>query len=100
MIYLRPMIICFEVPYDKDELVDDASVLHVLEPVTCAKNKHVIYIATKTDEFKLLSSLHTLGYTEFDVLCNLDCLEEILFKYADLPWFSKHTYHVIGSIHS
>ena len=85
-----------EVPCDKDELVDDASVLHVLEPVTCAENKHVIHIATKTDEFKLLSSLHTLGYIEFDVLCNLDCLEESLFKYADLPWFSKHTYHVIG----
>ena len=50
-----------EVPCDKDELVDDASVLHVLEPVTCAENKYVIHIANKTDEFKLLSSLHTLG---------------------------------------
>ena len=38
-----------DVPCDKDELVDDTSVLHVLEPVTCAKNKHVIHIATKTD---------------------------------------------------
>ena len=56
-----------EVPSDKDELVDDASVSHVLEPVTCAKNKHVIHIATKTDELKLLSSLHTLAYIEFDV---------------------------------
>jgi hypothetical protein len=85
-----------DVPCDKDELVEYASVLHVLELVTCAKNKHVIHIATKIDEFKLLSSLHTLGYIEFDVLCNLDCLEESLFKYADLPWFSKHTYYVIG----
>ena len=85
-----------EVSYDKDELVDDASVLHVLEPVTYAENKHFIHIAGKTDELKLLSSLHTLGYIEFDVLCNLDCLEESLFKYADLPWFSKYTYHVIG----
>ena len=39
-----------DVPYDKDKLVDDTSVLHVLEPTTCAKNKHVIHIATKTDE--------------------------------------------------
>ena len=85
-----------DVPCDKDELVEDALVLHVLEPVTCAENKHVIHIATKIDEFKLLSSLYTLGYIEFDILCNLDCLEESLFKYADLPWFSKHTYHVIG----
>ena len=59
-----------DVPCDKDELVDDALVLYVLEPTTCAENKHVIHIATKTDEFKLLSSLHTLGYIEFDVLCN------------------------------
>ena len=85
-----------DVPCNKDELVDDASVLHVLEPTTCAENKHVIHIATKTNEFKLLSSLHTLGYIEFNVLCNLDYLEESLFKYANLPWFSKHTYHVIG----
>ena len=44
----------FDVPCDKDELVDDASVLHVFKPVTCAKNTHVIEIATKTDELKLL----------------------------------------------
>ena len=68
-----------EVPCDKEELIDDTLVLHVLEPTTCAENKHVIHIATKTDELKLLSSLHTLGYIEFDILCNLDCLEESLF---------------------
>ena len=85
-----------DVPCDKDELIDDALVLHILYLITCAENKHVIHIATKTDELKLLSSLYTLGYIEFDVLCNLDCLEESLFKYADLPWFSKHTYLVIG----
>ena len=34
-----------DVPCDKDELVDDALVLHVLEPTTCAENKHVIHIA-------------------------------------------------------
>ena len=45
-----------DVPCDKDELVDDALVLHVLEPVTCAKNKHVIHNATDVDELKLLSS--------------------------------------------
>ena len=67
-----------DVPCNKDELVDDGSVLHVLEPTTCAENKCVIHIATETDELKLLSSLHTLVYIEFDVLCNLDCLEERL----------------------
>jgi hypothetical protein len=43
-----------------------------------------------------LSSLHTLGYIEFDNLCNLYCLEERIFAHADLPWLSKHSYHVIG----
>jgi hypothetical protein len=48
------------------------------------------------DELKLLYSLNTLGYIEFDVLCNLNNLEEKLSFSADLPWLSKHTYHAIG----
>jgi hypothetical protein len=40
--------------------------------------------------------LNTLGYIEFNVLCNLNNLEEKLSFSADLPWLSKHTYHVIG----
>jgi hypothetical protein len=50
-------------------LFDNASVLHVLEPNT-AENKHVIPIASAHDEQKLLSSLNTVGYIEFDNLCN------------------------------
>jgi hypothetical protein len=45
---------------------------------------------------KLLSSLNTFGYIEFDVLGNLSYLEEKLYTYADLPWLSKHAYHVFG----
>jgi hypothetical protein len=48
------------------------------------------------DEQKLLSSLNTLVYIEFDVLCNLKNLKEKLSFSADFPWLSKHTYHVIG----
>jgi hypothetical protein len=48
------------------------------------------------DELKLLSSINTLGCIEFDVLCNLNNLEKKLPFSADLPWLSKHTYHVIG----
>ena len=44
----------------------------------------------------MLSSLNTLGYIEFDVPCNLSSLEEKLYAYADLPWFSRHTYQVFG----
>jgi hypothetical protein len=36
------------------------------------------------DKLKLLSSLNTLGYIKFDVLCNLDDLEEKLSFSVDL----------------
>jgi hypothetical protein len=68
----------------------------VLKLNTCAKNRHVIHNASDVDELKLLSSLNTLSYIEFDVLCNLSSLEEKLYAYADLPWFSRNTYHVFG----
>jgi hypothetical protein len=55
-----------------------------------------MHVARQSDELHLLSSLHTLGYIEFDDLCNLNCLEERVFAYADLPWLSKYSYHVIG----
>jgi hypothetical protein len=75
----------------KDELCATTSVLHA-----SAENKLVMHVASKSDELHLLSSLHTLGYIEFDDLCNLDCLEERIFAHADLPWLSKQSYHVIG----
>jgi hypothetical protein len=37
-----------------------------------------------------------LGYIDFNVLCNLDYLEEKLYAYADFSWLSRHTYHVFG----
>jgi hypothetical protein len=46
--------------------------LCVLESNTCAENRHVIHNASDVDELKLMSSLNTLGYIEFDVLCNLN----------------------------
>jgi hypothetical protein len=87
-----------DVPCDKDDLSDNSSVVHVLKSHTCAKIKHVIHIANSTDERQLQCSIHTLGYIEFDILCNLDCLEEQLFKYVDLPCFSRHTYHLLANI--
>ena len=36
-----------DVPCDKDELVDDASVFHVLEPITYAEHKCLLPIATE-----------------------------------------------------
>ena len=52
-------------------------------------------IATEKDEPKLLPSLNTLGYFEFDTLCTLSSLEE-KFKCAELSWLSRCTYHFIG----
>jgi hypothetical protein len=46
---------------------------------TCVQFKHVNHIITDMDELELLSSLNTVGYIEFDVLCNLSDLEEKLF---------------------
>ena len=80
-----------DVSCDKNELCANASVLHAN-----AENKHVMHVASKNDELHLLSSLHTLGYIEFDDLCNLDCLEERIFAYVDSPWLPRHSYHVIG----
>jgi hypothetical protein len=41
-----------------------------------------MHVSSRSDELHLLSSLHTLGYIEFDDLCNLDCLEERIFAHA------------------
>jgi hypothetical protein len=69
----------------------------VLESNSCAENRHVIHNASDVDELKLMSSLNTLGYIKFDVLCNLKYLEEKLYTYANLPCFARHTYHVFGN---
>jgi hypothetical protein len=93
---------------DKDDLHDDNYVIpmqslkndhyaiYVLKLNTCAENRLIIHNASDVDELKLLSSLNTLGYIEFDVLCNLNYLEKKLYAYADLPWLSRHTYLVFG----
>ena len=64
----------------------------VLDQNACAENKQLFSIATEKGELKLLSSLNTLGYIEFDTFCALSCLEE-KFKYAELTWLSRCTYH-------
>ena len=84
----------------KKEFCDNAYVepmnphaICVFEPNICVESRHVVHIASDKDELKLLSSLKTLVYIEFDVLCNLIDLEKQLFEHAELPWCSRHTYH-------
>ena len=97
---------CFIDLSDKEELCDSAMIIpipqhvkktdsYVLEQIACAENKQLFPIATEKDELKLLSSLNTLGYIEFDTLCALSSLEE-KFKCVELPWFSRCTYCFIG----
>jgi len=66
-----------------------------LEQCTCAEKKIIMPITCAHDELKLLSSLNTLGYVEFDTLCALSSLEEKILC-ADLPWLSRCIYHFIG----
>jgi hypothetical protein len=68
----------------------------VLEPNTCAKNKNLLSIAVQKDELKLLYSLDTFGYIEFDTLCALTILEE-KFRFADLSRSSRCTFDFIGN---
>jgi hypothetical protein len=86
---------------------DDSSITYMLQlehkleivssnPVNCAEIRTFNPITSVHDEQKLLSSLNTLVYIEFDVLCNLNNLEEKLSFSSDLPWLSKHNYYVIG----
>jgi hypothetical protein len=84
---------CSDSACDKEELFDNAFITpmpqlvnehdaFVLEPNTCAENKNLLPIAAEKYELKLLSSLDTLDYIEFDILSALSTLEE-KFKYAD-----------------
>jgi hypothetical protein len=66
----------------------------VLEPNTCAKIKNLLPIAAEKDDLKLLYSLDTLGYIEFDTLCALTTLEE-KFTFTDLSQLSKCIFHFI-----
>ena len=75
-----------DVSCDKKELCDNDTVAHVsqlvpapdiitLERNSCVENIILLSIASVTDELKLLSSLNTLGYIEFDNLCTLSSLK-------------------------
>jgi hypothetical protein len=62
------------IPCGKEELYDDAFVVYV--PQLMQEIRTFNPITRVHDELKLLSFLNTLVYCEFDVLCNLNNLEE------------------------
>jgi hypothetical protein len=94
------------VPCDKEDLYADDSFTHIpqlmnkcdtfsLEPYKCAEDKPFHPITYAQDELKLLSSLNTLGYIEFDILCNLNCLK-VKLNDSGLPIFNHCSLHAIG----
>ena len=80
-----------DVSCDKEELCD----IITLERNSCVENIILLPIESENDELKLLSSLNTLGYIEFDNLCTLSSLKE-KFICAELPWLHRYIYHFIG----
>ena len=66
-----------------------------LESEIFAANNHVILIGSSSEELRLLSSLNTLGYIEFDSLCNISTLKNKFFMNLELPCLSRNTFHAI-----
>ena len=97
-----------DVPCDKVDLCADASFTHMVnncdtfcfEPYKCAEDKSVHSINHAQDELKLLSSLNTLGYIEFDIPCNLNFLKEKIKFDSNLPSFNHCSLHAIGKYDS
>jgi hypothetical protein len=53
-------------------------------------------IDIEKQELCIISTLNTLGYIDFNVPYNLNCLEEILSKESGLQCFSRCVFHAIG----
>jgi hypothetical protein len=94
---------CLVVPFDKEELCDNSLIIPLaqlsnqhdtsnLESKISAANKHIITIGSINEEMGLVSSLNTLGYIEFNDLCNLNNLKDKLFMCNDLPLLSRNKF--------
>nr|ABF97094.1 retrotransposon, putative, centromere-specific, expressed [Oryza sativa Japonica Group] len=75
------------IPCDKEELCNNASLIslpqlvneHAISSVSlCADFKHDVHIANDVEERKLITSLNTFSYVQFDDFCELNNLEEKL----------------------
>jgi hypothetical protein len=99
----------FDVSCDKEQFCDasfismpqlvNGHVSSIVEPL-CIQFKHVIRIARENEEFKLLSSLNTWAYIQFDDFCLLNNLDKKLFARFELPCPSDVIFHVIGNYDS
>jgi hypothetical protein len=92
------------VPCDKEELCDNASLICIPQLINNPKKsesmsaecKHVIHIVNENEEAQLLSSLHRMGYIDYDNLCELSYLENNHFYRFELPHSSNVSFHAIG----
>jgi hypothetical protein len=98
---------CLVVPFDKEELCNNSLIIPLaqlsnqhdasnLEPEISTANKHIITIGNIKEEMRLVSSLNTLGYIEFNDLCNLNNLKEKCFMCNDLAVLSRNKFHTAG----
>jgi hypothetical protein len=98
---------CLVVPLDKEELCDNSLIIPLaqlsnqhdasnLESKISAANKHIVTVESIKEEMRLVSSLNTLGYIEFNDLCNLNNLKEKLFMCNDLPLLCRNKFHATG----
>jgi hypothetical protein len=98
---------CHIVPCDREELCDHASLIFTTELVHICDNSFVEDTPAEvgrvhcTDiekpELRIISTLNTLGYIDFNVPYNLNCLEEGLSKESGLQCFSRCIFCAIGN---
>jgi hypothetical protein len=93
-------------PCDKEEFCDHTLLKSTTQLVhghvqSDLSDEHVAFpyvrcVNNENEELKLISSFNTLGYIEFDILCNLDCLENKLFQNCISPCFDHCSFYEIG----
>jgi hypothetical protein len=69
----------------------------IFDSPTCAEIKHLVHGTYATNELNLLSSLDTFGYIQYDVPCDLNIVEKIMFYQTKLPLLTRIFFHAIGS---
>jgi hypothetical protein len=94
------------VPYDKEKLCDDASLISTTQLVhghdnsilddTHAEVRRVHCIDSEKEEFKIISPINCLGYIEFNFVCHLNSLENELFQKSGLLYLDYYTFHALG----
>jgi hypothetical protein len=97
---------CHIVPCDREELCDHASLIFTTQFVHICDNSfvedtpaevgRVHCIDMEKQELHIISTLNTLGYIDFNVPYNMNCLEERLSKESGLQCFSRCVFHAIA----